>query len=55
MHATWCLPCSADHLGWFGEKGTVETFVGKGGAALRKLADGTLELTAEEVVGVSTG
>lgn len=44
----------ADHLGYFGKKGTVEEFAQeKGNMVVRKLADGTMELTPEEVFGAS--
>lgn len=41
----------ADHLGWFGDSGTVEDFVkGKGGLAMRRTATGkkTSQATAQE-------
>jgi hypothetical protein len=42
----------ADHLGWFGSKGNIEDFAKeKGHAVVRHAADGTLELTPEDVMG----
>jgi len=42
----------ADHLGWFGEKGTVEDFAKeRGNTAVAKTADGTVELTPDDVLG----
>jgi hypothetical protein len=44
----------ADHLGWFGEKGTVEDFAAaRGGGVLRRVAGGGVELTLADVVGPS--
>ncbi|PSC70991.1 zinc finger domain-containing [Micractinium conductrix] len=44
----------ADHLGWFGQKGTVEEFAAERGATVvRKLADGTVELSPEDLLGAS--
>jgi protein import protein ZIM17 len=54
-----CPGCSvrhvvADHLGWFGAKGTVEDFAAeRGGAVVSRLADNTLEITPEEVAGAA--
>jgi protein import protein ZIM17 len=42
----------ADNLGWFGRKGTVEEFAAqRGNTVLRRLADGTVELSPQEVLG----
>ena len=44
----------ADHLGWFGSAGEdVETFAKERGHTVvtKKLAQGTIELTSEDVVG----
>ncbi|KAI7846266.1 hypothetical protein COHA_000246 [Chlorella ohadii] len=44
----------ADHLGWFGQKGTVEQFAAeRGQMVLRKATDGTVELTPEDLLGPS--
>ncbi|KAL4428294.1 hypothetical protein ABPG75_002383 [Micractinium tetrahymenae] len=44
----------ADNLGWFGQKGTVEEFAAdRGGTVVRKMADGTVELTPEDLLGAS--
>ncbi|KDD77158.1 hypothetical protein H632_c6p2 [Helicosporidium sp. ATCC 50920] len=43
----------ADHLGWFGDKGTVADFVkGKQKVTMRTFVDGTMELTPEDVAGL---
>lgn len=39
----------ADHLGWFGDKGTIEQFAAE--QVVTKLADGTLELSPEDLLG----
>ena len=40
----------ADHLGWFGSKGTIEDFAKESGAKLdKRIADNTLELTLEDL------
>lgn len=45
----------ADHLGWFGEKGTVEDFAKeRGNTAVVRTADGTVELTPNDVLGGAT-
>lgn len=42
----------ADHLGWFGTAGTVEEFAQeRGQTVVTRLADDTLELTPEDLVG----
>eukprot|EP00887_Chlorella_sp_A99_P004876 scaffold4.g4876.t1 len=44
----------ADHLGWFGSKGNVEDFAAeRGGMVMRRMVDGTVELTPQEVLGAS--
>lgn len=44
----------ADHLGWFGTKGTVEDFAAeRGDTVVTRLADNTLELTPEDMWGGS--
>ncbi|KAI3428608.1 hypothetical protein D9Q98_007431 [Chlorella vulgaris] len=43
----------ADNLGWFGQKGTVEEFAQqRGSTVVRKLADGTVELSPEDLLGL---
>jgi hypothetical protein len=40
----------ADHLGWFGSKGTIEDFAKETGAKIdKRIADNTLELTLEDL------
>lgn len=42
----------ADHLGWFGDNGTVEDFLKeKGERALRITATGDFEIRPEDIVG----
>ena len=41
----------ADHLGWFGDKGTIEQFAAE--QVVTQLADGTLELPPEDLLGAS--
>ena len=42
----------ADHLGWFGSAGTIEEFAQeRGQTVVTRLADDTLELTPEDMVG----
>lgn len=44
----------ADHLGWFGTKGNLEDFAAeRGNTVVTRLADNTLELTPEDVAGLS--
>ncbi|EFN55185.1 hypothetical protein CHLNCDRAFT_134348 [Chlorella variabilis] len=44
----------ADNLGWFGQKGTVEEFAAaRGSTVVHRTADGTVELSPEDLLGPS--
>lgn len=46
----------ADHLGWFGQKGNLAQFADEHGFAFKEgLADGTMEISPEDVIGTKGG